>query len=139
VNVAEDGHPYVAACYIVQDRRLLMVQRRFRHGAPEWAGPSGNVETGETPEETAVREVREEVGLTVEVTRRLGDRVHPATGRHLIYFSCRIVAGEAAVVDDEEITAVEWCELPTVLERWSGIKGGIYPPVREYLDQVMGI
>ena len=128
----------MAACYIVQDGRLLMVRRRLRDRAPEWTGPSGNVEPGETSEEAAVREVREEVGLTVEVVRRLGERVHPATDRHLVYLVCRVVAGEATIVDQEEVTAVEWCDLPTVLERWAGLKGGIYPAVREYLEEALG-
>jgi 8-oxo-dGTP diphosphatase len=79
--------------------------------------------------------VKEEVGLTVEVVRRLGDRVHPATGRHLMYLVCRIVAGDPTVVDQEEVTAIEWCNLRTVLERWSGLTGGIRHAVREYLEQ----
>ena len=114
--VAADGSPLVAVCYIVEDGRLLMVQRRRRQGAPEWAGPSGNLEPGETPEEAAVREVREEVGLQVEVVRRLGDRVHPTSGRHLVYFACKVVSGDATVVDRDEIAAVEWCDLSTVLQ-----------------------
>jgi 8-oxo-dGTP diphosphatase len=134
MHLPADGRPLVAACYVVRDRQLLMVRRRFRDGAPEWTGPRGNVEPGETPEEAAVREVKEEVGLTVEVVRRLGERVHPATGRHLIYLVCRIVAGDATVVDHEEVTAVEWCDLRTVLERWSGLNGGIHPAVRECLE-----
>jgi 8-oxo-dGTP diphosphatase len=129
--------PSVAACYIVRDGMLLMVRRRRQEGALEWAGPSGNVEPGETPEQAAVREVAEEVGLTVVVERRLGERVHPATGRHLVYLVCRIVAGEPAVVDDEEISAVEWCDLASVEERWAGLPGGIFAPVREYLDQAL--
>jgi 8-oxo-dGTP diphosphatase len=137
MHLAADGRPLVAACYIVQDGRLLMVRRRLRDGASEWTGPSGNVEPGETPEEAGVREVKEEVGLTVEVVRRLGERVHPATGRHLIYLVCRVVADEATVVDYEEVTTVEWCDLPTVLKRWAGLKGGIYPAVREYLKHAL--
>jgi 8-oxo-dGTP diphosphatase len=92
---------------------------------------------GETPEDAAIRELKEEVGLTVEVVRRLGERVHPATGRHLVYLVCRIVAGEPTVVDHEELSAVEWCDLRTVLDRWSGLKGGIYAAVREYLEQAL--
>src|SRR5215467_3436305 len=48
---------------------------------------------GETPGEAAVREVAAEV----EVTRRLGDHVHPASGRHLVYLACRIVVGKACI------------------------------------------
>jgi 8-oxo-dGTP diphosphatase len=139
--VLEEGdveRPSVAVAYIVENGRLLMVRRRFREGTLEWAGPSGQVEPGETPEEAVVREVREEVGLEVVVGRRLGERVHPATERHLIYFVCRLVSGTAEVIAREEITAVEWCELPVVLERWAGLKGGIFPPVVAYLQATMG-
>jgi len=52
--------------------------------------------------------------------------VHPASGRHLVYLACRI-------------TAVEWCDLDTVEERWAGLPGGILPPVGEYLEQVMDV
>ena len=138
MHLAVDGRPLVATCYIVQDGRLLMVRRRCRDGAPEWTGPSGHVKPGETPEEAAVREVKEKVGLTVEVVRRLGERVHPATGRHLVYLVCRVVGGEATIVAHDEATAVEWCDLPTVLERWAGLKGGLYLAVREHLEQALG-
>lgn len=114
---AEDYWPDVAVCYIVEAGRLLMVRRRFHRGAPEWAGPSGNVEPGETAEHAAVREAYEEVGLTVEVIHRLGERVHPASGRHLIYFACRILAGEPRVIAPEEITAIEWCDLTATPRR----------------------
>ena len=127
----------VAACYIVKNGRLLMVRRRRREGTLEWAGPSGTIEPGETPEEAAVREVREEVGVTIEVERRLGERDHPATGRHLIYLVCRIVDGEPKLIDHEEISAIEWADLATVKERWSTLKGGIFPPVVEYLERTM--
>jgi 8-oxo-dGTP diphosphatase len=106
------------------------------------AHPSGRDRAGTwspaSPEEAAVREAREEVGLTVSLDRRLGDRVHPTSGRHLVYSACRVVSGEAAVVDRDEVAAVEWCDLCTVLERRAGIRGGVYPPVMEYLQGAMG-
>lgn len=132
-----DAKPSVAACYIVEDGRLLMVRRRFKAGTLEWAGPSGNIEPGETPEAAAVREVLEEVGVAIVVERRLGDRVHPATGRHLIYLACRILAGDPEIRDHEEIEAVEWVPIPEALERWAGLKGGVFGPVREYLTAAM--
>jgi 8-oxo-dGTP diphosphatase len=114
-----------------------MVRRRRREGALEWAGISGSVEPGETPEQAAVREVSEEVGLDVVVERRLGDRVHPYTHRHLIYFACRPAGGgEPVIAAPDEVEAVEWCDLPTVLERWAGLgPDGIYPPVRQHLER----
>jgi len=77
------------------------------------------------------------VGTQAVLVRR-DQGVTGPNGRHLIYFVCRVISGEAAVVDREEVAAVEWCDFPTVLERWAGLKGGIYHPLREYLEQALG-
>jgi 8-oxo-dGTP diphosphatase len=129
--------PSVAVCYVVVDGKLLMGRRRIVEAGLEWAGPSGSLQPGETPEQAAVRECLEEVGVEVEVTQRLGDRIHPGTGRHLIYLACRYVSGEPRVVADAEITAVEWVPVAEALERFGRVRGGVYPKVREYLERAM--
>ena len=55
----------IAAAVIVKDGQVLMVRRRVKEGQLSWQFPAGAVEPGETGEEAAVRETREEVGLTV--------------------------------------------------------------------------
>jgi 8-oxo-dGTP pyrophosphatase MutT (NUDIX family) len=47
--------------------------RRDHRARPVWALPKGLIDAGETPAETAVREVFEETGLTTRVERKLGD------------------------------------------------------------------
>lgn len=51
---------------IVKDDRVLVVQRGKEPGAGTWAFPGGRLELGETLAEAAVRETREETGLTVD-------------------------------------------------------------------------
>ncbi len=46
------------------DRVLLGLKKRS-HGVGKWNGPGGKVEDSETPEQAAIRETQEEVGLTV--------------------------------------------------------------------------
>ena len=46
---------------------LLVVRRALEPDKGLWAFPGGRVEVGETPSETAVREVKEEVGLDIEL------------------------------------------------------------------------
>ncbi|GGO71128.1 hypothetical protein GCM10012289_36130 [Nonomuraea cavernae] len=56
----------------------------------------------------------------------MGDRIHPATGRHMIYVVCEGVAHVA-----DEFAEVEWCDRARVAEL---VPFSFFPPVQEYLD-----
>ena len=59
----------------------------IKHNGGHWAFPKGHVEAGETEEETALREVQEETGLTVMHPRLCGIKQFPlAGGRYLVFF-----------------------------------------------------
>lgn len=59
----------VAACALVDsDGRVLLAQRpEGKQLAGLWEFPGGKVEAGETPEETLIRELQEEIGVTTKV------------------------------------------------------------------------
>jgi 8-oxo-dGTP diphosphatase len=52
-------------CHIVRGRRLLLKKATRGISVGKWNGPGGKLETGESPEECARREVKEETGLRV--------------------------------------------------------------------------
>ncbi|MCM2293518.1 (deoxy)nucleoside triphosphate pyrophosphohydrolase [Allorhizobium sp. BGMRC 0089] len=58
----------VAACALVDsDGRILLAQRpEGKHLAGLWEFPGGKVEPGESPEETLIRELDEELGVTTK-------------------------------------------------------------------------
>lgn len=126
--------PVVSMAIIARDGAVLMIRRRQAEGELLWAFPGGAVEEGETAEQAAVREVAEEVGLEVESEEVLGRRVHPQTGREMVYTACTVVDGEPSVVDAEEIAEVAWVKHSEIGEH---VPRGLYPPVQEYLDQVL--
>ncbi|MGA7442124.1 MAG: NUDIX domain-containing protein, partial [Candidatus Sulfotelmatobacter sp.] len=80
----------------------------------EWSIPGGVLEVGELVREAAVREAREETGLTVEPGELLGvfDRVLRDPQQRVQYhyvlidFLCRRVAGDLAAASDA--TEVRW-------------------------------
>ncbi|MEW5907149.1 MAG: 8-oxo-dGTP diphosphatase [Elusimicrobiota bacterium] len=51
-------------CFVVRDGRILLIRKKRGLGAGYYNGPGGRVEPGETPLASAVREVREELGVT---------------------------------------------------------------------------
>ena len=55
---------------LVNDGRIFLLRRAntgYRDG--EWAMPAGHVESGETPEQAALRELREETGVSAALER----------------------------------------------------------------------
>ncbi|RLG92300.1 MAG: hypothetical protein DRO36_01835 [Candidatus Hecatellales archaeon] len=65
--------PILAASALVKrNGKVLLVRRRYEPGSGRWALPGGMVEYGETVEETAKREVKEETNVDVEVEKLLG-------------------------------------------------------------------
>ena len=121
----------ISTAIIVNGGRVLMIRRREPEGKLLWAFPGGGIEAGESPEQAAVRETAEEVGLEVKAVRALGERVHPQTGRHMTYVACEVISGDAIVGDEEEIAAVAWVGHGEIGEY---VPWGLFDSVQEYLD-----
>lgn len=90
----------------------------------------------ESPEQAAVRETAEEVGLEVKAVRVLGDRVHPNTGVHMTYVACEPISGTAVVGDADEIAEVAWVAHGDIPVR---VPYGLFPQVQEYLDGALPV
>ena len=130
-NTSDAERPPIAAAIIVQDGQVLMARRRVKEGQLSWQFPAGEVEPGESAEEAAVREAEEETSLVVRAAKNLGDRVHPNTGRTMVYVACEVVSGTATVGDEEELAEVEWCDRATLT---AYVPYPFFGPVQEHLD-----
>jgi len=67
----------VTAAILEKDGRILIAQRKADdHQAGKWEFPGGTLEDGETPQACLQREMQEEFGIGIAVSRYFGESVY---------------------------------------------------------------
>ena len=71
---------------ITKDEEVLLLKRKYVHGDGSWSTPGGHLEFGETPEECAIREAKEEtaVDITDVEFRAITNDIFERDGLHYI-------------------------------------------------------
>ena len=105
----------VAAGVIVRAGNVLLGQRRKSDRHPfKWEFPGGKVESGETPQQALVRELREELGIQAvagtEIARYTYDYPNGACV-HLLFYAVSSYQGEPAARVFEQI---DWRPIHTL-------------------------
>ena len=108
-------------CYIEHAGRVLLLHRTRRDEDPnrgKWIGVGGHIEPGETPEECALREVREETGLRLLDLRSRGV-VRFRSDEDMYLFTATAFSGRLRECDEGEL---KWVEKEKMFElpMWEG-------------------
>jgi 8-oxo-dGTP diphosphatase len=97
---------------VTRDRKVLLIRRQNSHGAGTWSTPGGHLEYGESLQACAIREAREETGVTITapVFRAITNDLFEAEQKHYltIWMEGAYVAGEPAVRASRELSSVGW-------------------------------
>lgn len=118
---------WVAHAFIIRGNKALFIRRNEdRYLGGRWDVPGGQVESGETPDEAAVREVREESGLSGLVVSELSHQQNEDTeGRAIVFHTVTFGLAEddstrPVVIEPREHSDYRWAtyaeatELPLV-------------------------
>lgn len=109
-------------CAIIERGNLILAAQRSESMpmSLKWEFPGGKIEPGETAKESLRREIKEELGVAIEVNEALPSSRHdyPALTVTLYPFICSIAAGEiqlhehAAIVwlPPEQLPELDWAE-----------------------------
>jgi 8-oxo-dGTP diphosphatase len=106
------------AIILLQGGFVLMGKRRSLHGEGTWAFPGGHVELGEDPRDTAIRELKEEIGDDCEIRGLTPYRPTPwvstvfPDGKHYVtlFFWGEVIGGEPKLMEPNKCAGWKWCD-----------------------------
>jgi mutator protein MutT len=101
--------PKIAAgVLVVRNGRVLLLRRGIEPGYGKWAFPGGHVDRGETVEAAALRETREECGVTAALTGLVGLYSYPGRPTVVAVYRGVLASGSAEPGPLDETLEVGW-------------------------------
>jgi 8-oxo-dGTP diphosphatase len=116
---------------IEKNRQVLLIKRTKVHGAGTWSTPGGHLEYGESPEECAIREVKEETGVNIGDVRFKGitNDLFEVSEKHYItiWMEARYLDGEPVVNADREASDIGWFS-------WDALPKPLFLPLQNFME-----
>ncbi len=99
-----------ASALIIHKGKVLFV--RSKTTQEQWGFPGGKQEKNETLQQTVSREIKEELGIDIEIKRELGSFVY-TSGNRKYEIKCFVAETTSSDfrADPDEIIEVKWCTL----------------------------
>lgn len=104
----------VAGILINDNNEILIAKRKIdKSMGGYWEFPGGKIEDGESPEESLIRELKEEMNISIKINECFGEKSYDYGDFkiNLIAYICEITEGEISLTDHSEVKWVKKDEL----------------------------
>ncbi len=106
--------------FVFRNGKFVMGKRKGSHGEGSWSVPGGHQEFGESIEQTAIREVKEETGLDITNIRfgALTNDYFEEDEKHYItiWMLSDYASGEATICEPDKFVDQDWFDFDTLPE-----------------------
>ncbi|QZY54929.1 8-oxo-dGTP diphosphatase MutT [Crassaminicella profunda] len=97
---------HVVAGILINEKEEILIAKRKeeKHLGGYWEFPGGKIEAGETPEQSLIRELKEEMHIEIKIKNYFGENVYEYQRGmiKLIAYTCEIVKGKIILTDHSE-------------------------------------
>jgi 8-oxo-dGTP diphosphatase len=109
----EKGPRVVVSAIIRNERKFLLTKETLEDGKEYWIFPGGGVKFGESLEEAVKREVKEELGIEIEIEKLLGfkESIHTNHNYHSVIFFFLAKPRGNFTINDEKILDARYFSL----------------------------
>lgn len=123
----------VVAAIIIKDKKIFATQRGYGEFKDGWEFPGGKVEKGETPENSIVREIKEELDTEIKVKEYFDTVEYDYPNFHLS-MKCYICSVQSGKLELKEHEAARWLDSDSLLSvDWLPADLGLVEKLKQYL------
>ena len=110
---------------------VLLLKRKNAHGEGTWCLPGGHMEYGETPEQTAIRETKEEVNLEISNAKVVGitNDFMPEYEKHYItiFVEAEFDDETTKIAEPDKISEMGWFDM-------GGLPEPLFIPFKNFVE-----
>jgi 8-oxo-dGTP diphosphatase len=126
-------YPKIGVAAIITSRdKVLLIRRKGPHGTGTWSTPGGHLEFAEDPQQCAIRETREEVGLQLGRVDFLAitNDIFTGSGKHYItiWMEAAGFSGVPTIAAASEVADIGWFE-------WDALPSPLFLPLENLISQ----
>lgn len=116
---------------VFRGRQVLLGKRKNAHGENTWGFPGGHLEWWEEPEDCAIRETKEEVGIEIAKVARgpWSNDIFLSSNKHYItlFMLAKYKYGTPCVLEPEKCSTWQWFE-------WKKLPDPLFLPIQNLVS-----